>query len=264
MATHYQAPRSAHRVLAMNCAAAWAWLFLHFTNFHPSPQRQQGASAFWTAREGVARGFPPAPPCSERLNSPPVVISWLTIPELLDKHINRHHSANKILFFPWTPMGRNFLPLRQILISESTLCWDLSLVLVLTEPCLLPFIHRQYLQKNTLCHYFLKKSIIYSQTFFPILCCISYDDKIPVVCDSFLLWEKKMKLNEGQTGLQKTELCLWREQKYLTRLPYPFFSGDTTFHPHVPGSWGVSAFTMTKAQIMSSLFKWSLATHMRD
>lgn len=62
-------------------------------------------------------------------------------------------------------MGRTSYPSGQILISESTLCWDLSLVLVLTEQCLFPFCHILYLQKNNPCHYFLKQSIIYHQIF---------------------------------------------------------------------------------------------------
>lgn len=112
---------------------------LPFTNFHPSAHRQKGASVFWTAREWVARGFPPAPPCSERLNTPPVVISWLTIAELLDQHITRHHRPNRNTLFPTDTYGEKLAPSGKILISESTLCWDLSLVLVLTEQRLFPF-----------------------------------------------------------------------------------------------------------------------------
>lgn len=55
------------------------------------------------------RGFPPAPPCSRRLNAAPMVISWLTIPELPDKNITRDHRANKNILFPIDTYGEKLL-----------------------------------------------------------------------------------------------------------------------------------------------------------
>lgn len=73
------------------------------TDFYPSAQRGGKQPArpyvFWTARMWVLRGFPPAAPCTGRLNAATVVISWLAIPDLLNKNITGVHRTSKILFF---------------------------------------------------------------------------------------------------------------------------------------------------------------------
>lgn len=142
-----KAPRSVPAVLAMRlcCCLGSA---LPSTDFHPSAHRQQGAgeassyaSVFWTATEWVVRRFPPALPCSGRLSAAPMVISWLTIPELLDKNISGDHRANKNVLFPIDTSGEKLLASKakhwQVL--SPIFCWDLSVILVLPEQCFLPF-----------------------------------------------------------------------------------------------------------------------------
>lgn len=118
-------------------------------DFHPSAHRQWGAgeassyaSVFWTAREWVVKGFPPAPPCSGWLNAAPMVISWLTIPELQDKNVTRDHRANKNTLLPIDTYGEKLLApqAEYCKVLSPAFCWDLSPVLVLPEQCLLPSI----------------------------------------------------------------------------------------------------------------------------
>lgn len=57
----------------------------------------------------MGRGFPPLPTCSERLSAAHMVISWLTIPGLLDKNTTRDHRANKNTLFLIDTCGEKLL-----------------------------------------------------------------------------------------------------------------------------------------------------------
>lgn len=91
------------RAQCQGCAADWALPFLHWLpSLSPHPVRGKHPArhcVFWAARVWVARGFPPAAPCSGRLNAAPMVISWLKIPDLPDKNITRDRGAKQMLAF---------------------------------------------------------------------------------------------------------------------------------------------------------------------